>query len=215
MYKKIIEFVFFVFVIMFNLAAFGMEKNPTVAVMDFGVHKGATTSDISLINAEKTACEYVIDRLVDTNQFYIVDKAVIDKYIAEENLNVTGLIDPDTAQRLGRLLNAKYIIYGNVVDVTLSDTGTQVMANIGGGVVVNTVKAHIIARMMDVSTGDIIMAAKGEGKSKSTYTKVKAAPIGIVTIGTAKVTQDSVHNAIQKAAYASVDLLVKRLEIKK
>lgn len=215
MYKKIIEFVFFVFVIMFNLAAFGMEKNPTVAVMDFGVHKGATTSDISLINAEKTACEYVIDRLVDTNQFYIVDKAVIDKYIAEENLNVTGLIDPDTAQRLGQLLNAKYIIYGNVVDVTLSDTGTQVMANIGGGVVVNTVKAHIIARMMDVSTGDIIMAAKGEGKSKSTYTKVKAAPIGIVTIGTAKVTQDSVHNAIQKAAYASVDLLVKRLEIKK
>lgn len=189
-----------------------LDEMPNVAVMDFGTHMGAATADINLTNAEKISCEYVIDGLITSRKFNVVDKELIEQRINEEQLNIVGLIDPETAKRLGDLLEVKYLIYGNVVDVTSSATGTQVIAPIGGGVDVTTVKSHIIVRMMNVATGDIIMAAKGEGASKSTYVKVKSQPIGTVKVGTTTVTQDSVHNAIQKAAYAAVDLLVKRLE---
>ena len=79
------------------------------------------------------------------------------------------------------------------------------------GVTVGTTKAHVILRMMDVSTGDIVMAAKGEGKSKTSYVKAGTKAVGYISIGTKKVTQDSVHNAVQKAAYEAVDILADRL----
>ena len=199
--------------ISFCLHVFAVEigDKPVVAVMDFGTHKGALTSDIKLVHAEKASCDYIIDRLMESDHFIVMDKELIAKQLKDENLNTVGLIDPDTAKRIGELLHARYLIYGNVNDVSLSETGTKVDMSIGGGVTVTTVKSHIIARMMDVTTGDIVMAAKGEGKSKSTFVKVKSQPVGTIMIGTCKVTQDSVHNAIQKAAYATVDVLVERL----
>ncbi|WP_295160375.1 hypothetical protein, partial [Selenomonas sp. AE3005] len=53
--------------------------------------------------------------------------------------------------------------------------------------------------------------AKGEGKSKSSLTKVGADSIGYITVGTARISQVSVHNSIKKAAYAMVDKLTERL----
>lgn len=209
--KKIILFTLVFITFCLNVFAAEVAEQPIVAVMDFGTHKGALTSDIKLVHAEKASCDYIIDRLLESNHFIVMDKEMIARQLQNENLNTVGLIDSDTAKRIGELLHVRYLIYGNVNDVSLSDTGAKIDASIGGGVAVSTVKSHIIARMMDVTTGDIVMAAKGEGKSKSTFVKVKSQPVGTIMIGTYKVTQDSVHNAIQKAAYATVDLLVERL----
>ena len=121
--------------------------------------------------------------------------------IAAEGLNITGLIDPDTAQRLGKILGVRYLVYGNVVDMVVD-------FNVEAIVKVRTVKCHIVARIMDVETGKILMAAKGEGKSKSANVSLDES---FFVIGTVKVSQTSVHNALQKAAFNSVDLLIERL----
>ena len=181
---------------------------PSVAVMDFGKHIGAATADIILDNTEKTSSDYIIEALVESGKYDVADKDLLAEKLTEEGLNTTGLIDPDTARRIGEILGARYIIYGNVNDVTGSSTGVDIYYA-GGDV--HTVKAHIIARMMDVTTGDIVMAAKGEGKSKSSIAKVGKDGLGYITIGTAKVSQVSVHNSIKKAAYAMVDKLTERL----
>lgn len=81
----------------------------------------------------------------------------------------------------------------------------------GGGVHICTVKAHVIARLMDVETGNILVMAKSDGSSKSSFVKVRGGPVSVVEIGTTRVTQDSVHNAIMKAAFATVDDLLLRL----
>ena len=60
--------------------------------------------------------------------------------------------------------------------------------------------------MMNVETGDIICIAKGEGKSKN----AKSAVV-LIEVGNTKVSQDSVHNALKKAAFQSVDILINRL----
>ena len=189
-----------------------IEKNANVAVMDFGTHPGAVPIDINVLNVGKAASEYVINYLFESKTLDIMDRFMVEDVIAEEKLNTTGLIDPDTAKRIGELLNAKYIIYGNVNDVTLSDVGTQIGVS---GVTICTVKSHLIVRMMNVETGDIICASKGEGKSKSSYVKIKGGNIATVTIGKAKVTQDSVHNAIQKASDQAVAILLDRLGLKR
>ena len=181
--------------------AAAIEPNASVAVMDFGTHEGTADPDVNLMNAERASSEYIIARLVDSKKLDVMDKDIVSDRIAAEGLNITGLIDPDTAQRLGKILGVRYLIYGNVVDMVVD-------FNVETVVKVRTVKCHIVARIMDVETGKILMAAKGEGKSKSANVSLDES---FFVIGTVKVSQTSVHNALQKAAFNSVDLLIERL----
>ena len=94
--------------------------------------------------------------------------------------------------------------------MTLSELGGGT-AGVGLDISKITVKAHIIVRVMEVETGKIISAAKGEGKSKGSFVRIKGSPTITLDIGRTKVTQDSVHNALQKAAFQTVEVLLKRI----
>lgn len=191
-----------------------IEDNAVVAVMDFGTHSGAASSNVALANAEGTTSEYVITKLINDGRMIVVDKENVRNVLVANNIRTTGLIDPDSAKAIGDLLHCRYLIYGNVNDVSASETGTNVLGPIGGGVNIHTVKSHVIARIMDVGNGNIIMAAKGEGVSKSSLTEISTLKAGI-KVGAVTVTQESVHNALQKAAYNAVDILTERLYGKK
>jgi len=204
MLKRLILALFFAVLFSSQCFAASIAKDANVAVMDFGTRPGATPYEININNAEYASSEYIINGLVNKHCFNIMDKDMVMQQLKAENLTTVGLIDPDTAKRIGDLLHTRYIIYGNVTNVSISDTGTQILTNIGGGVHVCTVKAHVIARVMDVETGDILMAVKGDGKSKSSFVKLHAGNgltgVKVLKIGTVNVTMDSVHNAIAKAA---------------
>ena len=176
-----------------------IERGASVAVMDLGVHKGTSDPDVNLLNAEKASSEYVIQRLASTNNFEVKDRTLILNVL--QKFNMLGLIDPDTAKKIGEILGIRYIVYGNVIDVSVA---------VGkAGVVVNTVKAHIVIRIMDIDTGKILMAAKGEGQSASAF--LGDSEKNFFFIGTTKVSQTAVHNALQKAAFQAVDILNERL----
>ena len=204
MLKRLILAVFFAVLYSSQCFAAPIAKDANVAVMDFGTRPGATPSEININNAEYASSEYIINGLMNKHCFNIMDKDMVMQQLKAKNLTTVGLIDPDTAKRIGDLLHTRYIIYGNITNVSISDTGTQILTNIGGGVNVCTVKAHVIARVMDVETGDILMAVKGDGKSKSSFVKLHAGNgltgVKVLKIGTVNVTMDSVHNAIAKAA---------------
>lgn len=180
-----------------------------IAVMDLGTHEGAVPIDISIFNAGKAAAEYLLQHLFKADKFNVIDRTLVEGKMREANLNTTGLIDPDTAKKIGKLLGVRYLVYGNVNDVTLSETGVGT-AGVGLDVSTVTVKAHIIVRVMDIETGKIISAAKGEGKSKASFVRVKGGPVLTLDIGRTKVTQDSVHNALQQAAFQTVENLLKK-----
>ena len=208
-----------------------VPEGAPVVVTDLGIHEGAATSDIAILHVGKTGASYVMERLVDSGRFNVIEHeaaeaallggqslstltadnsyyAPVYKKLLFDEQDLAGLIDPDTAMHIGEIFGVKYLIYGNVNDVSISGVQTTVL---GSGVAVGTTKAHVILRMMDVATGEIVMASKGEGKSKTSYVKAGAPTVGYITIGTHKVTQDSVHNAVQKAAYQAVDIMVERL----
>ena len=188
------------------------NDEPNIAVMDLGTHEGAVPFEINIFNAGKAAAEYLLQHLFTQGKFNVMDKTLAEDKMRAADWNITGLIDPDTAKKIGELLGVRYIVYGNVNDVTLSENGVST-TGIGLDVSTVTVKAHIIVRVMDVQTGKIISAAKGEGTSKGSFVRVKGGPIITLEIGRTKVTQDSVHNALQQAALQTVENLLKRLNI--
>lgn len=202
-----------VFLLISNHCFAAIDKNARIAVMDFGTRPGASTHEINIQNAEYTSSEYLINKLVHSKCFIVVDKDLAFSKIRAHGHKTVGLIDPDTAKCIGKTLNVKYLLYGNIAGVTSSNTGSEITP-LGTGVSVNvcTIKAHIVARMMDVATGDIILAVRGEGQSKSSFVKGKAYRMNIVQVGTKKVTQDSVHNAIMKAAHNAIDNILLRID---
>ena len=198
-----------IFSLMFcNAAAEKFHGKPKVAVMDFGKLSDAA-GEINTDNVGLAVSDYIIEALVESGKFDVIAKDFAEEILLENGLDTVGIIPPSVARQIGEILGVRYIIYGNVNNVN-SDTFT--LEIIYNGADVHTVKALIIARMMDVSTGEIVTAARGEGKSDSSKVKVGTAKVGYLTIGTAKVPQVSVHNAIKKAAYSMVDLMIKRLE---
>lgn len=200
----------------------GLIPNTAVAVMDFGFRPGAMETSINIDHAGEIAADYVIERLVDGDCFQVIDKDVALERLREKKLKVTGLINPADAKRIGELLKVKYLVYGYVSGMSVSNiSGGMVLLSNGLKVDVCTVKAHIIGRVIDVKTGMIVKAMKGDGVSRSSHTEVGVAP-HVIKVGTRNVTQASVHNALQKAADNMVlDLLLSfegkssRVKIKK
>ena len=177
-----------------------IEINSAVAVMDFEPHEGTSSTNLDLLNAEKTSSEYVTNRLAASNKFTVIDRFPFQA--ALEKLDTLGLISPEDAAKIGEILGVKYIVYGNVTDVTVA-TDKAAFVN------VNRVRAHLVIRIMEVETGKIIMAARGQGDSESSF--VGDSEEKFITIGTVKVSKISVHNALQKAAFQATDILVERL----
>lgn len=204
---------FVVLIIVFSLCravdAANLE-NANIAIMDLGTHEGAVPFDINIFNAGKASSEYLIQRLFEVGKFNVMERTLVEDKIRALNLNTTGLIDPDTAKKIGEILGADYLVYGNVNDVTLSETGGSTVG-VGLDISKITVKAHLIVRVMEIETGRIIGAAKGEGKSSGSFVRIKGSPVAVFEIGRTKITQDSVHNALQQAAFQTVDKLIKQL----
>ena len=173
-----------------------------IAVMDFGDRPDASPAEIKAHKAGEASSEYLIAAMLGKG-FIIQDKDMAMLQLNAEGISTTGIIDPDSAAKIGERLGVRYILYGNVANVSLSDISGGLNFSPGVlGVDICTVKAHIVARVMDVQTGDIVMMIKGDGSSKSSYVKAGAKILNqeqIITIGTTRVTLDSVHNAIQKA----------------
>lgn len=182
----------------------------TVIVTELGDHPGAAPLEVNPFNTGKVATEFVINALVDSEHFAVHESSAEQEKAAKEGCDVVGLVDSKSAKRLGELTNVRYLIYGNLTDVSVSEEGTET-GTIIGGITVGTTKANIVIRMMDMSTGEIIMAAKGTGKSKSSLVNIRVDKASDVFIGTKRVTQDSVTSAIRKAAENAVNLLVERV----
>lgn len=195
---------------LFTHTSAAIVETSNIAIMDLGTHEGAVPFEINVFNAGKASSEYLIQRLFEVGKFNVMDRTLVEDKIRESSLNTTGLIDPDTAKKIGDILGVDYLVYGNVNDVTLSETGGST-GGVGLDISKITVKAHIIVRVMEIETGKIIGAAKGEGKSRGSFIRIKGSPVAVLEIGRTKVTQDSVHNALQQAAFQTVDKLIKQL----
>lgn len=185
-----------------------IEEPATVAVMDFGVHEGTSEAELEQIEIGKAATEYIALRLLKSGKFNIVDKGMVAEKLSAENIKTDSIIDPTSARRIGEILNVRYIIYGNVLSISLdsedkvhyTDNGIRVDSH------KDTVKAYIVMRIMDTETGKILMASKGVGDAVTSSSETL-----FITIGTFNVPLRSVHNALQEAAFKAVDLLVERL----
>lgn len=115
------------------VASLPPEKKPLLAILDFSNLEGNVTAFGRLVGEE------LVTKLFMTRKVRVVERSLLEKAVTELKFNLSELVDPDRAKRLGRQVGADTIITG-----TITDLKTSVKIN---------------ARMIAVETGDILAAA--------------------------------------------------------
>jgi curli biogenesis system outer membrane secretion channel CsgG len=113
--------------------------------------------------------DMLVTALVKSGKFIVIERAELDKVLNEQKLGESGLVTPESAPKIGKLLGAELFVVGSV-----SEFGTK-ESNIGGSVPLfgaalktKTARAVVDVRLVNTTSGEIIAAETKEGSESST-----------------------------------------------
>jgi len=122
-----------------------------VTVIDFTDLQGGS-SELGKYIAE----QLTVDLVMDKKDFSVLDRANLKSILAEHKLTATGLVDPDTAKKLGQFAGVDAIILG---------TFTPKEQNI-----------TLTTKIITTDTAEIIGAAKATFKNDSIVKRLQSTP---------------------------------------
>jgi curli biogenesis system outer membrane secretion channel CsgG len=151
------------------------SNRPTIAVLNFDYGTVQRWwSDNQDVGAGIS--DMIVDELVNDGSYRVIERKRLDAILAEQNFSNSERADPSAkiVAQIGKALGVKYLVVGSVTKF-----GTdQNSKSFGGGgyssafgigqVGTSKGKANvaITARIIDVTTGEIMASAKGDGTSK-------------------------------------------------
>jgi curli biogenesis system outer membrane secretion channel CsgG len=155
--------------------AAAQTTRPTVAVLSFEYgtvqHWWSGTWDIG-----EGISDMIVDELVNDGSFRVIERKRLDAILAEQNFSNSERADPSakTLAQIGQVLGVKYLVVGSVTKFGTEQSNKSFSGGgFGGAFGVGSVgtskgKANvaITARVVDVTTGEIRVSAKGDGTSK-------------------------------------------------
>lgn len=94
----------------------GQDSRPAIAVMAFedGGSYGQEAEDFQALRVGMQ--QMLITELAMNNAARIVDRTQLNALLQEQDLVTAGRVDPNTAARIGKLVGARYMIFGSFID---------------------------------------------------------------------------------------------------
>jgi curli biogenesis system outer membrane secretion channel CsgG len=119
--------------------------------------------------------------LLDKSRFRLMERSLLDKAIAEQDLGASSRVNAQTAAKVGKVIGADYLVMGKV---TLFSWSTRNAGGIGGviggiaGISSSKTKANVAidVRIVDAETAEILGSYTGKGEDSR-------GKVGITVIG--------------------------------
>jgi curli biogenesis system outer membrane secretion channel CsgG len=148
---------------------------PPLAVLNFST-QGLTSDWYGSFQPGVALSDLLTDRLVNDGRFNVLDRTHLSSTLGEHQLATSGEVDPATAISAGRLVGARYLVTGNILQ--LDQTGAS-GANAGsvlpgifgaaaGGVSTHRVTIKVAVRVIDAKTGQIVQSFADEESRSGT-----------------------------------------------
>ena len=188
-------------------------SRPTVAVLDldFGAVQQWWSGNWDI---GKGVADLLVDELVNDGSFRVIERKKLDTVLAEQDFAQSDRADPSAAKlsKLGKVLGVRYIITGSITKFGGEDNrkGGRIKG-IGIGLGKAKTEVAVTARLIDTTTGEVVLAAKGEGLSK----KGGGFAFSKGGLGYGQETSDFKASAIGEAQEAAVKDLVAKIIAKK
>lgn len=109
------------------------------------------------------AADQLANELVRSDRFSVIERERLQAVLQEQDLGVSGRVNPATAAQIGELLGVQVLVTGSVNQFSLDRTRAGV-----GRVAATVTRAEAVldVRMIDTSTGEILLAAEGSGSRR-------------------------------------------------
>ena len=141
-------------------------KRIQVAVMDFDF--GTIENWWGQYDIGKGMADQVVDELVNDGTFSVIERKKLDTLLAEQDFAHSNRADPSAAAlaKIGKIKGVKYVIAGSITKFSTEKRGGSVrIKGIGVGGAKGKAQVNLTARIIDVTSGEIVASAKGEGIS--------------------------------------------------
>ncbi|MDI6732475.1 MAG: FlgO family outer membrane protein [Planctomycetota bacterium] len=86
------------------------DKSPTIAIVEFSDLQGNITDFGRYVSEE------LITHIFRTKKVKVIERLLLTKIIKEQKLSLTGIIEPDSAKKLGKLMGVQFIVCGTIAD---------------------------------------------------------------------------------------------------
>lgn len=128
------------------------QDKPTIAVLDLqdGGSIGPDAQDLSRLGVG--IAMMLTTEMSRNDRVTMVERDQIQELVAEHRLNLSGMVDASTAAEVGRLLGAKYMLFGAYTDV---------FSNL-----------RIDVRVVEVETGRILRAQEQTSERENLFRSV-------------------------------------------
>lgn len=145
------------------------EKTSDAAVARIAVMRFENATDnVSGANVAHSAPTMLVTLLSAQQGLAVVERELLDKVVEEINLGTTGLIQGRAAVKMGQLLSAPLLLTGSVQEASY-DRQTIKAYKINS--VKDIYRVVMLIRLVDTSTGRVIMAEKAEKQEEEVITK--------------------------------------------
>ena len=157
------------------LPAEAQSSRPTVAVLDldFGSVQQWWSGNWDI---GKGVADLLVDELVNDGSFRVIERKRLDAILAEQNFSNSERADPSAAAvaKIGKALGVKYLIVGSITKFGTENKNLGVGGSAWGagkfglgkvGTSKGKATVALTVRMVDTSTGEIMVSSKGQAES--------------------------------------------------
>jgi len=109
--------------------------------------------------------DMVVTDLVNNGKFSVYERERLEEVLGEQVLGQTGLVDASTAASIGKLLGVQLLLMGTVTRFDLQTKSVHLP--IVGEVGESPATVQLDLRLVNVETGEIISALRGDGQDKA------------------------------------------------
>jgi curli biogenesis system outer membrane secretion channel CsgG len=146
----------------------GLRK--TIAVVDFEDKSDRHAWWWSGPHPGKGMTDMITTALVKSGRFRVIERAQLEHVIAEQQLGQSGIVTPQTAAQVGKVLGVSAIVYGAVTEFGYKkeETGGSISKiPLGGSYKKAEARVACDVRIIDTSTAEILAAESySENESK-------------------------------------------------
>ncbi|MCX7022789.1 MAG: hypothetical protein NTW26_11050 [bacterium] len=201
------------FVLILAVASSAMEMCKRIAVSELEDKSGSS------YNVGTGLADVLTTALVNCGKFQVFEREQLAAVMSEQALGTTGLVTPQTAQEIGKLLGVQAIVCGAVTEFSSKndEVGLSGLGGLLGGwgsllggfsVSTNTARVGLNIRIIDTVTGEIIFSHEATGEESETGASVTVASMEIGK------SSDWDNTLEGKAAHKAIDEIVNAIIIK-
>jgi len=154
-------------------------ERPTIAVLDFD---SSSVQQEGATDIGRDISDSLVDELVNDGSFRLIERKRIAAVFKEQDFGASDRVGPSAglAAKIGGVLGAKYLIVGTVTHFGVENDNKSVSGSLlkrvgagSAGTTSSKAAVSMSARIINATTGEIVVAAKGEGTSKRTRISLK------------------------------------------